>query len=331
MLQGGSENAPSVSVIIPCYNGEQFVAFAIESALAQTYPNVEIIVVDDGSTDGSRAAVARYREDPRVRFLEHDSNKGIAAARNTGIRASTGELIGFLDQDDIWLPEKLALQVPRFSCDGSDDLGLVLSDTLTADKDGRPCGAPSRLPVPADLNDLSREDAFRKLFAGNFITTASVLVRRECFDTLGLLDESIRGGADDYEFWLRLAGRCRIEHLDECVAVRRVHSGNYSANTERLISDTLVFSRRVVAEHPYLSDMLEPKLAYLHSRLGSYYRSTGRYRQAISSFRTAQSHGRLGPWATAAFLLCFLGPIAGWITRRKRTPAARRPGSQRGE
>ncbi len=326
MSQGVSGSSPRVSVIIPCYNGEQFLAEAIESALAQRYPDVEVIIVDDGSADGSRTVVARFLEDPRVRLLEHDSNMGIAAARNTGIRASTGELIGLLDQDDIWLPEKLALQVPSFSRDGSNDPGLVFSDTFTADEEGRPRGGPPKLPVPPDLNNLSKENALRKLFAGNFITTASVLVRKECFDTLGLLDESILGGADDCEFWLRLAGRYRIEFVNERVAIRRLHSGNYSANAERLLSDELVFARRVAAEHPFLSDMLEPKLAYLHSRLGSYYRNTGRYRQAISSFETARSHGRLGPQATVAFLLCFLGPIGRWATRLRRELMARRPG-----
>jgi glycosyltransferase involved in cell wall biosynthesis len=102
---------PLVSVVIAAYNGAQYLPEAIDSALAQTYPKVEVIVVDDGSTDSTAEVVGAYGA--RVRYL-YQQNAGTAAARNTGIQSAQGELIALLDQDDRWLPEKLARQVPLF-------------------------------------------------------------------------------------------------------------------------------------------------------------------------------------------------------------------------
>src|SRR2546425_4156042 len=98
---------PSVSVVIPVYNGEQYLAEAIQSVLDQTYRNFEVIVVDDGSTDGSASVVKKYGE--TIRYVHH-SNGGVCKTRNTGIAVTQGTYLGFLDQDDLWLPDKLAVQ-----------------------------------------------------------------------------------------------------------------------------------------------------------------------------------------------------------------------------
>ncbi|MCD4689923.1 glycosyltransferase [bacterium] len=110
-----SDKTPRVSVIIPCYGGERFVVAAVESVLAQTEPRVEVIVVDDHSPDGSRAVLEPLLSNPRVRLLTHNENRGIAAARNTGLRTSDAEFIGFLDQDDLWLPGKIELPLGVFA------------------------------------------------------------------------------------------------------------------------------------------------------------------------------------------------------------------------
>jgi len=120
---------PMVSVIIPCFNGEKFVAQAIESVLNQSYQRFEIIVVDDSSSDNPVSIVKPYLTDTRIKVIKHEVNKGILVACNTGIRASTGELIAFLDQDDLWLPEKLEKQVAVF-LSGGKELGLVFTNLL---------------------------------------------------------------------------------------------------------------------------------------------------------------------------------------------------------
>ena len=210
---------PRVSAIIPCYNGERCVADAVESVLAQTEPRVEAIVVDDASPDASARVLEPLLANPRVRLLRHEENRGIAAARNTGIRASRAEFIGFLDQDDLWLPDKTERQLAVFDSHGS-DIGLVLSPVDTQDMDGTPLRVLQSMRPPERLAEMSRTDALRALYRGNFVTTASVLVRRSCFDELGLLDEAVRGGSDDYEFWLRLATRYRLMTTDGTTAVR---------------------------------------------------------------------------------------------------------------
>src|SRR5262245_13613113 len=98
---------PLVSVIIPCYNREKLVGETIESVLNQTYQNFEVIVVNDGSTDGTEEAIKRYTSDVRIHYLKHEVNKGIPTARNTGIKHAQGEYVAFLDSDDLFLPDKL--------------------------------------------------------------------------------------------------------------------------------------------------------------------------------------------------------------------------------
>ena len=111
---------PMLSVIVPCYNGEAFLARAVESALAQSFRDLEIILVDDGSTDGSSAMCDRYAAlDPRVRVI-HQSNAGLSAARNAGIAAAQGEYIAFLDADDYLMPDAYEKLFSAMSAHGSD-------------------------------------------------------------------------------------------------------------------------------------------------------------------------------------------------------------------
>src|SRR5918996_212462 len=114
-----------VSVVIPTYNYGRYLPEAVESVLHQTFPDLEVIVVDDGSTDDTRELIGRFGD--KVCYI-YQRNQGLPAARNTGIRAARGEYVGFLDSDDLWLPGKLALQVPRL--DSRQAVGLVYADAL---------------------------------------------------------------------------------------------------------------------------------------------------------------------------------------------------------
>ncbi len=230
---------PKVSIIIPAYNVEAYIAAAVDSALAQTYPNVEVVVVDDGSTDGTAEILAGYGD--RI-VVVTQPNGGLAAARNSGLRAATGDIFGLLDGDDIWLPERLDRMVDLL--ESRPDLGLVTSDSWLME-DFTPTTKRSypdrrRRPVPATEADQIPEIArFNFLFI-------SVLLRRELMEECGMfLEHTRRGaefqrharagggpsieGAEDYELWMRylLAGT-RAGFLDEPLGYYRVRSGSLS-------------------------------------------------------------------------------------------------------
>lgn len=215
-------HSPKVSIIIPVYKGEAFIRETMLSALDQTYTHIEVVVVNDGSPDNSEQTVADLLRDPRIKYIKQ-RNQGVAAARNAGIRASTGELIAFLDQDDLWLPEKLALQV---RCLGENpDVGLVHGNVRFVDKEGR------RIHEREDRWDVDARLAtgrcFPVLFDMNRLAMLTVCMRRECFDMIGPLREDIPG-VDDYEYWLRLSRRYAFAHLERPLALYRLHGANES-------------------------------------------------------------------------------------------------------
>ena len=194
MVGSNARATPTVSAIITGYNYARFLPGAIESVLAQTHLPDEIIVVDDGSTDETAEVVGRYAE-WGVRYI-YRPNGGASAARNTGIRASHGDLIAFLDADDRWLPEKTTLQLAHFA--RFPWLGIVTgSECQTYESGGKPfflyrkpVGAASFYPVILVENTI-----------GN---PSLAIVKRHCFESVGLFDESIALG-QDWEMWIRIA------------------------------------------------------------------------------------------------------------------------------
>ena len=124
---------PGISVIIPTYNRAHLISRSAKSVLAQTYPDFELIIVDDGSGDNTEEIIEALA-DPRIRYLRHESNRGVSAARNTGIRAARGDYIAFQDSDDEWLPQKLEKQLGLFEQDNRGDLGLVLCEHLSVNE-----------------------------------------------------------------------------------------------------------------------------------------------------------------------------------------------------
>jgi glycosyltransferase involved in cell wall biosynthesis len=200
---------PLVSVVVPVYNRASSVGHALETALAQTYPRVETIVVDDGSTDDIAGVVgARF---PSVRLLRLERNSGAAAARNAGVAAARGELIAFLDSDDLWSPEKLALQVPAFL--GRPDACLSFTDVAIG-----PAGVDARY---SRVQPPRAERPVEQLLEGNpILTPSTVVVRRSDLDAVGGFCEALRHSADR-DLWLRLAPRGPL-HFVDLPLVRRV-------------------------------------------------------------------------------------------------------------
>lgn len=246
---------PKVSVIIPVYNGGEWIKECIRSVTGQTYDNVEIIAIDDCSTDGSVRKIKDI-DDPRVTILENNSNRGIAASRNRGIRHSSGQFIGFLDQDDIWLEHKLETQLQRFS-NTPEKTGVVYSAVELLDTNKGTTDINTFLSLSGDY--MSRVS---DIFLNNPITNITTLVKRECFEEYGLLDESLFG-SDDYEFWLRIAGEYGFEYIDEPLAQKRLHGENASTNLDQMVKDRRRIAERYVNEYPFLQEYYARHLAYI--------------------------------------------------------------------
>lgn len=214
--------APRVSVIVPCFNAEDYVGQALDSALAQTHGNIEIIVVDDGSTDSTPEILAGYAD--RVRVLRQQ-NSGSAAARNRGIDAATGELVAFLDADDFWFPEKLQMQVSHLvSCS---DCAVVYCGwlTLSAGPDGRfPQPVRPAPNVGDDRIDPERSGwLYHLLLQESVVHTSTAVFRRDVIESVGRFDESLRRG-QDLDYWLRTSRVTQIHKLSAVLSVYRLHA-----------------------------------------------------------------------------------------------------------
>lgn len=198
--------APSVSVIVPAYNCASYLPRAIESVLAQSFTDFELLVVDDGSTDDTANVVDRYSADRRVRFVRHAENTGPSAARNRGIRRSSGDLVAFLDADDDWARGKLEAQVTAVASDEADVCGVGCVRLLP---DGKEVIISKQPPYSGD--GLYRELLFKNTIPGS---SSSIMVRRRCFDEVGLFDEELLA-VEDRDMWLRLAARFRFVFVRE--------------------------------------------------------------------------------------------------------------------
>ncbi len=231
---------PLVSVVVPAFNRAYCLERTIESALRQTYGNVEVLIVDDGSTDETAALVERrYGDDSRVRYL-HQSNQGVAAARNTGLAAVRGEYIALLDSDDIWYPWKLTLQVAVF--ERFPDVGMVWTDMEAIDAAGNvtqpkylrtmyaayqwfppgelfPESYPLRDIVPQvqslDPNTtVSCGDIFSQMVMGNLVHTSTVLLRRRRLEAVAGFDPALTPVGEDYDFHLRTCREGPVAFID---------------------------------------------------------------------------------------------------------------------
>jgi glycosyltransferase involved in cell wall biosynthesis len=209
---------PLVSVIIPTYNRKTMLQEAVASVLAQSFRDFELIVVDDGSTDGT-AADLRSRCEARLRVLEQ-ARRGVAAARNLGVRAARGEYIAFLDSDDTWLPRKLERQMD-FMRAGPRRISQTEEIWI---RDGRRVNPMKKHRKPSG-------DVFRASLELCLVSPSAVLMTRELFEEAGGFDESFEV-CEDYDLWLRIAQNHAIDLLPELLVVKRGgHADQLSRST----------------------------------------------------------------------------------------------------
>ena len=215
---------------------------AIDSVLQQTFQDFTLFLVDDGSTDDTRKDCRAHLDSPKVRYIYKD-NGGLASARNTGIRASTGEFICFIDDDDIWRPDKLQRQVEFVDYELSelDDWGLVFTWIELIDEKGDTIGYRGH---------HNTGSLYRDLFFGNIIDApSSVLVKRGVFDEVGLFDESLKR-CQDWDMWLRVAKNYLIFPIKEYLVRYREHTNRLSSDNQEVFSYETALLKKALATAP---------------------------------------------------------------------------------
>jgi glycosyltransferase involved in cell wall biosynthesis len=274
---------PVVSVVIPVYRSERYVAATLRSVLAQTFTDFEVIVVDDGSPDRS-IAICKAFDDPRIRYV-HQSNAGLAAARNAGIRNARGDYIAFIDSDDLWAPEKLERHVAHLRA--APEVGVSYSLSAFIDEDGAPLGSYQMLGG----GPLKPVDCFVRNPIGN---GSNAVVRAALFRETPpagravkdfLFDEDLRQ-AEDYELWVRIAtlSEWRIERLPWPLTYYRINRASLSADTVRQRQYYLMAIDKIAAYAPDLVRRHRPRsISNMHWYLARNLILQGDTRQAAAT------------------------------------------------
>ena len=235
-----SVRRPSITVVMPVHNREAWVGHAIESVLAQTWSDFELLVVDDGSTDGTADVLRRYRSHTTLLSSPH---AGAYAARNLALRQSRGELVAFIDSDDVWHPDRLECQLPLLD---NPEVGLVFGDACLVDYRREPARRLRRTFF--DGVSPFRGRGGSRFTRGNFIPFSSVLVRRRCFETCGAF-APVRVGAD-YLKWFEIAHRHVLDYVPRPVCDYAIHPGSLSYDTASAIGARLALFSDAVASAP---------------------------------------------------------------------------------
>jgi glycosyltransferase involved in cell wall biosynthesis len=270
---------PKVTVIIPSYNRERFIQQTVDSILSQTYTNLEVVAVDDGSTDKTRQILDAYGE--RIKVLAHPEriNKGQSAAINLGMRSTMSEYVGIVDSDDVLTPEKIERQVTFLEQNPS--IGFVYANAYIMNDDGSilykafppghvETGMPERILLECPIGCPS-----------------GFLVRRSAFDKAGYFDESLRS-AQDHDMVVRLAEVSRLSYMKETLWYYREHSESLSQrHTRRRWEAGFTILRKACKRYPYGIGVRRRRLAVLHFRLGQCLVEDGRYLAAGIRFLLA--------------------------------------------
>jgi glycosyltransferase involved in cell wall biosynthesis len=263
---------PKVSVIIPNYNYGKYIAKTVDSVLSQTYKCIEVVVVDDGSKDDSLNVLKNYGE---ALTVIRQQNQGVSPARNNGVRNSTGELLAFLDADDIWLPEKLERQVQRITSDG--DVGLVHCAMSYVDINDNVFGE--------NRNGLEGwiGEAILRLKPAIVGAGSTGLVRRHIFDEVGGFDPR-QTTAADWDFCYRVASRYKVAFVDEPLVLYRIHNSNMHSNVGAMEKDMRIGLEKAFASgNPSIMAMRAACYADFHYMLAGSYFHSGQYAATVSN------------------------------------------------
>jgi glycosyltransferase involved in cell wall biosynthesis len=299
-MDGSSE--PQVTVVVPSYNMGHYLPQAVQSALAQSYPNLEVLIVDDGSTDDTLQVVRLWDSDPRVR-VHRQSNSGLSAARNAGIAHSSAPFIALLDADDVWLPQKLALQMPLFR--DRPEVGVVYSAFERMDVERR--------PLPTTVPSMHRGWVSGRLLIENFVPASTAVVRRVCFERQGLFDVTLRTG-EDYDMWLRLSAHWQFDFVPTSTMGYRTHGGQMSQDYRARYATGIRIMQSFLASNPAAAEPSLVRSAWAHTYTG---------RGNVTLWRERDRRGALQDYLRA--LACHPGYWPAWRALLRSLVTTRAP------
>ncbi|UWR25829.1 glycosyltransferase [Sulfitobacter sp. S223] len=288
-----------VSVIIPCRDRQATIAEAVQSVLSQDYTPLEVIVIDDGSRDGTLDVLAAM-SDPRLVVLDNKGSQGPSGARNYGVKQAHGDWIAFQDSDDVWLPERLSRQMDRLK--QSNHIAGFCAMVIKADTAPQ---SPATGRVPKHTIGPLSENMLPALLRGSFISTQMLILRRDIFDELGGFDEDFPALVD-WELMLRVSKRGTIDFLDEELVIQRMSDNSVTRSVEK----RSLAQRLVMRKHKALFEQDPPANAQHHRRISGGLRALGDYTDAR---RHAVRALRAQPFAIANAVSLVRALARGWL------------------
>lgn len=280
----------SVAAIVACYNSEKFIDKTINSILDQKYDPLEIIAVDDGSTDRTLHILKNYS--PKIKILCHPDRKnhGQPASINIGIQETKADLIAFIDHDDLWYPTKLKEQVKIF--EKYPNVGVVYTNVYDIDENDNILYKR----LPDDFKELNMPG---RLLLNDYIVPASVMVKKSLFEKTGLFDINFKVGVYDHDMWLRLIETSRFYYLPKCLTAYRLHPGQLSQKRE-MWELGFVLLKKAYRRYPYSINTIRKRIAVLYYRLGKHDLMHRAYLKALFYFILA---GMCDPLRGIGFVL----------------------------
>lgn len=305
------EDAPLVSVVVPVYEQPDLLREALDSVASQTLTNVEVVVVDDASEVNLEPVLDEF--EIRIVYVRHETNKGAAAARNTGVNSASGEYIAFLDADDIWNQAKLERQLGVFE-GASNSLGLVYTGFVQYETDGS-----EWVHYPEARGEIYEAELERD----RIHPTSTVMVRRDVLQDVGGFDASLPS-RQDYDLWIRITEYYAVDYVDEILVEKREQQDSISKDFDsRIQGDKAVLQK--VRDRVEGFDVLSRSkiLSYHYHVLGRDYESNGNRREAVRYLSLAILRYPLRPvsWAMLAITILKIdrnGPLMNWVKDKIR-------------
>jgi glycosyltransferase involved in cell wall biosynthesis len=284
---------PLVSVIIPTYNRSGTIGRAITSVLNQTYNNFELIIIDDNSGDDTEKIVQSF-DDPRLRYIKHDTNRGGGAARNTGIRVAEGEYIAFQDSDDEWMPQKLSMQLPGFQ--GKRDNGVVFSRMMRIYED-------HHTVFPSQV-EYSSDEFHKAMFWINYVGTPTAVVRKELLDRIEGFDERLPR-LQDWDLFIRLSAITSFHFVPEPLVKVYIQDNSLTTNADYLAQSIDIFCNKY---HSLISGFSSDTQSKIYYKYGSMLMKEGMIAKGRKFLKLAFQKDWFNLKNNAEYLLSLLGP-----------------------
>lgn len=265
-----------VSVITATYNMAGYIGETLDAILAQDYPHIESIIIDDGSTDNTMEVLAPYLKDPRVRVVQQ-ANAGQTVAKNHGLAEAKGEFIAFCDADDTWRQDKLSRQIPEFE---NPEVGVVFSDIICVDGDGEVIDIPAMERVGGRIT--------APLLIDNFVPFPTSVARADVLAEANGFDENLTMSID-YDLWLRISVNYLFAYVEEPLANYRIWAGQMSNKRQERLDNFFKLLERFLADNPGVVTRKEQDEAWAHVYVtrGLWHSEEGRKKEAMADYGKA--------------------------------------------